>query len=60
MKHDWIMSIWLTYGIITAILVVAELCYFKIANHCCPLKDVDVVKKQIKWVHRTRQVLCQY
>ena len=27
------MNIWLTYGIIAAILLVAELCYFKIADH---------------------------
>lgn len=27
------MSIWLTYGIVAVILLVAELCYFKIADH---------------------------
>ena len=27
------MNIWLTYGIIAAILLAAELCYFKIADH---------------------------
>ena len=27
------MNIWITYGIITSVLVVAELCYFKIADH---------------------------
>ena len=28
------MNIWITYGIIAAVLVVAELCYFKIADKC--------------------------
>ena len=27
------MNIWITYGIIAAVLLVAELCYFKIADH---------------------------
>ena len=27
------MNIWFTYFIIAAILVVAELCYFKVADH---------------------------
>ena len=27
------MSIWITYGIIAAVLVAAELCYFRIADH---------------------------
>ena len=28
------MNIWLTYGIIAVLLVVAELCYFKVADKC--------------------------